>query len=233
MEYYITDEKEENILLYKYYALKEKIEDYKKKAISKQEYKVLKALFPIRYYSNNNMDINKINCEDIEDTDAYPRYYRPTSSLDDQECILQSFYQGNYNVGSIRYFNANNRDIEKFKVKYGDVILFPKELRVKKEDNFYNDEVLFSTNDVIKVPESIIILRHLELGNINYIANNINKLDEQLECFDFSDEIVDSFNINSLENMFGKDKSSIYANTLESTLNKAKQNRKILKLIKR
>lgn len=236
MRYYTIDESEKNILIYEYKALVERLYEYKKRKMEQEKYKLLQAVFTLRSgcdcsFEETEFNITKSN-NIIAGAFPYISYYDVSSSLEEQQELLEKFYRGEVVIGRIRDFRQPSI------YDANDVALFPQEISVKKSEyQFHDNHVLYFTNDVIKVPESIMLLRDLEDGNIDSVAKNADKLDDQLECFDFSVEPIDCIKLDSLRTIYGgKRINSLYGSQtdeiIQHTVKTAKENQKILQLVK-
>lgn len=237
MQYYTIDEREKNILIYEYKALAERLYEYKKRKMEQEKYKLLQAVFTLKSgcdysFKETEFNITKSN-NIIASAFPYISYYDVSSSLEEQQELLEKFYRGEVVIGRISEFRQPSI------YDAYDVALFPQEISVKKSEYQSHDKyTLYFTNDVIKVPRSIMLLSYLEGGNVNFVAKNIDKLDDQLECFDFSIEPIDSIKLESLISMYdGKRINSSYGPRTDEiiyhTVETAKENQKILQLVKK
>lgn len=221
MKYYVANKDEKEILLYEYKKIKERLYDYKKKKMGELENKLVNVSFSVPigcecYFKEN--EINYIQYDRINT--MYPPYVSYSeelqSSKKEQEELLEKFYSGNIKIGEFV-------DPRPYFMKIDSKLLFSYELGVKKWEN---GKSIYYTDDIIIVPQSLIILNEMENENINYASKNISKLDEQLDCFEFSGEPIDSVKISTLEDIVGEKEFT-------KVLEKAKQNSKLLELIKR
>lgn len=238
MKYYTIDKKEENILLYEYKALADKLYEYKKRKMQEEKYKLLRASFALKYASDYSFKENEFNLTKSDNIDGahhpYISYSDVDLPLEEQQEILEKFYRGNIVIGEMKSFghpSIYNTD--------GALALFPKEINVKKTEHQSNSShILYFTDDVIRVPRSIILLNSLEDGDVNHIANNIDKLDEQLECFEFSQEPIDSIKLATLKAMYDGKYINSYSHGAETedvidyTIKKARENKNVLQLVK-
>lgn len=235
MKYYTIDEKEENILIYEYNALADKLYQYKKQKMTTVKHKFLKASLLLKNGVDYRFKDNEFNVTNSNNIDRI-FLYSDTSSLleEEQKELLEKFYCGELIFDEKYKFNQATYDF--FRVSG----ILPKEIRVKKNECHptRNDEIIYYTNDVIGVPKSLMILNDLENGDLNSIARNIEELDGQLECFQFSKEPVDSIKIDTLRVMYGNkyintyDYGSETSEVIDYTIEQAKENQKVLQLIK-
>ena len=219
MKYYTVDDKEKNILIYEYKALKDKLYEYKKSKMEELENKFLKASFTIPNGYDYNFKDNEINYIRYDRINRmYPPYIKYSkelsSSKEEQEKLLESFYSGTIKIGefidSRSYLTINS------------MLLFPYELGVQKD---LHDRDLYFTNDIIVIPNSLKLLHEIENENINYISDNIDLLDQQLDCFKFTSKPVESVSIDNLQFLLSNSECQ------NDIIAQAKDNKKVLKYI--
>lgn len=233
MKFYTIDEKEKNILLYEYRGLAGSIYEYKKRKMEEEKQKLLQATFTIKRECDYYFKDDEFNVTKSDNISGHISYYDVNSSLDEQQELLERFYRGEVVIGCMKeFYQPSIFDIN-------DIALFPEEIRVKKSEYQWNNYTLYFTNDVIKVPKSIMLLMELEMGNINLIASKVDELDDQLKCFDFSEEPVDTIKLESLIAMYDRKRIAHaysngyrYEDILYYTIKTAKENQRVLKLVK-
>lgn len=235
MKYYTIDEKEENILIYEYNALADKLYQYKKQKMTAEKNRLLNASLVLKHGADCRFKDDEFNVINSNHIDRIICYSDVNSLLEEEKKeLLEKFYRGELVFDERYRFNPNT-------YKYYRVSgIFPKEIRVKKfgSQPASKDRIIYYTNDVIGVPDSVMLLNALENGDINFIANNMEELDSQLECFQFSKEPIDSIKIDTLRVMYGGkyirryDYGSEEDKVIDYTIEQAKDNQKVLQLIK-
>jgi len=96
-------------------------------------------------------------------------------------------------------------------------------------------------DNFIHLSYPLVLLEHLESGNLSFSYQELDKIDQQLDCFSFSSSIVDIIAISSLEAMYQDE--TVYApyqnsrfiteSVLSMTLQKAECGSKIYQKVRR